>query len=38
MEQGWRVPRGQPACHFLICWADFLSPEGERAGRVGGAR
>lgn len=30
-------PQGQPACHFLICWADFLSPEGERAGRVGGA-
>lgn len=31
-------PQGQPTCHFLICWADFLSPEGERAGRVGGAR
>lgn len=32
-----RSPQGQPACHFLICWADFLSPEGEGAGRVGGA-
>lgn len=31
-----RSPQGQPACHFLICWADFLSPEGEGAGRVGG--
>lgn len=33
-----RCPQGQAACHFLICWADFLSPEGEGAGRVGGAR
>lgn len=32
-----RSPQGQLACHFLICWADFLSPEGEGAGRVGGA-
>lgn len=28
---------GPPARHFLICWADFLSPEGEGAGRAGGA-
>lgn len=32
-----RSPQGQPACHFLICWADFLSPEGDGAGRAGGA-
>ena len=33
-----RCPQGQAACHFLIYWADFLSPEGDGAGLVGGAR